>query len=334
MTPEKLKRTNEWTSQDILFSIAHDPDSKRIWLGSSDFGVYEFDTAAEKPERVAFEGDGHSSYVTGMTRIGDTLVTGSYDGNLVWWDTKSRQQIRRVAAHDRWIRRVISSPDRSRIISVADDMQCTVRDAETGEAIATFSDHEAQTPHHYPSMLYAVAASADGQWLATGDRVGHIAVWDAKTFEKVSEVEAPVMYTWDPRARRHSIGGIRSLAFSPDGTQLAVGGIGKIGNIDHLGGAARLEVFDWATSHRVLEVEDNQKKGLIEQIIWAPDGKWILTAGGDHNGFLTIYDAETGKIRHQDGQSGHIHAVSHDDAFASIYVAAHERVTRWTMDAG
>ncbi len=333
MTPEKLKRTKEWNSQDIVFSIAHDPDSARIWLGSSDFGVYEFDTAAEKPERAAFDGEGHSSYVTGMVRVAGTLITGSYDGKLLWWDTETRKQIRAVAAHDRWIRQVISSPDGSRIISVGDDMQCKVWDAASGEAVATFSDHEALTPHHYPSMLYAVAASSDGQWLATGDRVGHVAIWDAKTFEKVSEVEAPVMYTWDPRARRHSIGGIRSLAFSADNRQLAVGGIGKIDNIDHLGGPARLEVFDWATSNRTLEVEDNKKKGLIEQIVWSPDGKWILTAGGDHNGFLTIYITESGALLHQDSQSGHIHAISHDADFANIYVAAHERVARWTMDA-
>lgn len=331
MNPRTLKRTDEWKSQDIVFSIAHDPETSQVWLGSSDFGVYEFDFAKEKPERLAFEGDGHSSYVTGMARIGRTLVTGSYDGALIWWDLESRQQIRRVNAHDRWIRQVISSPDGSQIISVADDMQCKVWNAESGDAIASFTDHEALTPNHFPSMLYAAAASPDGKWLATGDRIGHVAVWDAKTFEKVNEVEAPVMYTWDPRARRHSIGGIRSLAFSPDSAQLAVGGIGKIGNIDHLQGPARLEVFDRATSNRVLELEDNNKKGLIEQIVWSPDGAWLLTAGGDNAGFLTIYNAESGELLHQDGVNGHIHAFAHDDNFANIYVASHERVTRWTM---
>ena len=33
----------------------------------------------------------------------------------------------------------------------------------------------------------------------------------------VATLDAPIMYTWDPVQRRHSIGGIRALAFTPDG---------------------------------------------------------------------------------------------------------------------
>ena len=81
-------------------------------------------------------------------------------------------------------------------------------------------------------------------------KVGHVAIWDLATAAKVGEVETPIMYTWDPRQRRHSIGGIRSLAFSPDSKQLAIGGIGKIGNIDHLG-VYRLVRVDPQTLERV-----------------------------------------------------------------------------------
>ncbi len=209
-------------------------------------------------------------------------------------------------------------------------MQSLGRD--TGEFLASFSDHDSLTPHHYPSMLYAVAASPDGQWIATGDRVGHVAIWDARCSQSRG-LETPVMYTWDPSARRHSTGGIRSLAFSPDSRLLAVGGVGKIGNIDHLDGPARLEIFDWSTGTRHLELEDNKKKGLIEQIVWSPDGKWILTVGGDNNGFVTVYDAESGELLHQDGQDGHIHAIAYNEDFTNIYAASHQRVTRWTMVA-
>ena len=331
MIPATLKRTNEWKSKDIVFCLTHDAESQRVWLGGSDFGVYEFDTSSEKPERQAFEGEGHTSYVTGMVRIGQVLVTCSYDGRLCWWDVDERKLIRRIDGHGRWARAIVASPDESTLYTVADDMLCKVWDAKSGEPLQTLQEHAPQTPHHYPSMLYAVAISPDGQWLATGDRVGHTAIWNTDSHDKVGELETPVMYTWDPRARRHSIGGIRSLAFSPDSKELAVGGIGKIGNIDHLGGPARLEIFDWQSGTRRLELEDNKKKGLIEQIVWSPGKEWILTAGGDNNGFLTFYDADSGELLHQDSQNGHIHEVSAGPNFQQIFVAAHEKLTRWTM---
>src|SRR5437762_3463064 len=104
-------------------------------------------------------------------------------------------------------------------------------------------------------MLFAVAFSADGKHVATGDKVGKVKVWEVESGKPVGEVDAPVMYTWDPVQRLHSIGGIRCLAFSPDGKALAVGGIGKIGNIDHLEGKARVESFDWAAGKRLSEYE-------------------------------------------------------------------------------
>lgn len=330
MMAKSLKRTDEWTSQDILLCIAQDQANSRLWVGSSDFKVYELDLTKPKPNRIAFQGE-HQSYVTGMVRIGEMLVTSSYDRHLQWWDVVERKSIRSVRAHEGWIRRIVASHDNSQVISIADDMQCKVWDSQTGQLLATFSDHKNLTPHHFPSMLYAVAASADGKWIATGDKVGHVALWDALRFEKVGELETPVMYTWDPKARLHSIGGIRSLAFSPDCQRLAVGGTGKIGNIDHLEGPARLEVFDRATCNRELELEDKNKKGLIEQIVWSPDQQFIVTAGGDSNGFITIYDAKSGALVHQEGQNGHIHGLACDESFANLYAASHERVTRWTL---
>ena len=331
MIPASLKKTNEWKSSDIVFCLEHVAETQQAWCAGSDFHVYRYDLSVEKPERKPFEGEGHTSYVTGMVRQENTLITCGYDGQLCWWSIDDQRLIRKVAAHERWGRAITSSPDGSTLYTIADDMLCKVWDASTGVLLETLQDHALQTPNHYPSMLYAVAVSPDGQWLATGDRVGHTAIWSTRSFEKVAEVETPIMYTWDPRARRHSIGGIRSLAFSPDSSELAIGGIGKIGNIDHLGGPARLEVFDWQNATQRLEIEDNKKKGLIEQIVWAPGGEWILTAGGDNNGFLTFYNPKTGDLIHQDGQNGHIHEVSISSNFEQLVVAAHERLTKWTM---
>ena len=331
MQPSNLHQLTKWPCQDIVFCLAASDDSSRLWLGSSDAGVYEMDLTKEKPQRQRLDGEGHSSYVTCLARCGSILVTGSYDRQLIWWDTQTGQQFRQIKAHDKWIRSIVPTPDHSRLISVADDMQCRVWDVASGALLAEFSDHPLLTPNHYPSMLYAVAVSPDGTKIATGDRVGHVAVWDSETFEKLADIETPVMYTWDPQKRRHSIGGIRSLAFSSNGQRLAVGGIGKIGNIDHLGGPARLEVFNCQTGERQLELEDTKLKGLIEQISWGPDDAWLLTAGGDNKGFTTFYDPESGEMLQQEQHPAHIHGLWCDAAFENFFVAAHKQVSHWSM---
>lgn len=329
--PEKLKKLAEIRPGGINFTVVRRPGNQRLYFGSSDFGVYEVDMAAEKPEPQAFAGDGHQSYVTGMALTAGGLVSGSYDGRLIWWDPESRKQVRAVEAHDRWIREVATTPDGRIVASVADDMVGKLWDADSGKLLHTLADHQPETPHHYPSMLYAVAVSPDGRLVATGDRIGHVAVWEVATGEKVGEVEAPVMYTWDPRARRHSIGGIRSLQFSPDMKTLAVGGMGKVGNIDHLGGKPRVELFDWKAGQRLHEIEVEKFEGLVEQIAFHESGAWFLTAGGKHKGFLVFLETESGEVMHKEKAPGHIHEFATDESFETVYTAGHDRIITWQL---
>jgi WD40 repeat protein len=324
--PTKFKVTKTVRSKGIALCIANLPGTQRLFVGSSDFKVYEINLAAEKPESIEFTGEGHQSYVTGATIAGTQLVTGSYDGKLIWWDTEKREPVRAVPAHQKWIRNVVSSPDGKVIASVADDMLCKLWNAATGELLHTLVEHKPMTPHHFPSMLYACAFSADGKYLATGDKVGHMAVWDVATGQKLSELEAPVMYTWDPKQRRHSIGGIRSLAFSQDGKLLAAGGVGTIGNIDHLDGPSRIEIFDWAARQRVHEISDTKFKGLVEQIAFPREGSWFVGAGGDNGGFASFYDSQTGKVVHQDKMPMHVHKFVLNDAQDTLFAAGHDQI--------
>lgn len=324
--PTKFKVAKTVRVKGIAMCIEHLPGTQRVIFGTSEFKVCELDLAAEKPQPVDYSGEGHQSYVTGIARTGNQVVTGSYDGRLIWWDTEKREPVRSVVAHEKWIRNVIASPDGKVIVSIADDMLCKVWDAASGNLLHTLVEHKPITPHHFPSMLFAVAFSPDGQLIATGDKVGHIAVWDVLSGKKVSELEAPVMYTWDPKQRRHSIGGIRSLAFSADGKLLAAGGVGTIGNIDHLDGPSRIEIFDWATKQRVHEISDTKFKGLVEGISYPREGAWLVSLGGDNGGFASFYDSQTGKVVHQEKMPMHVHRFVLNDTQDTLYAAGHEQI--------
>jgi len=331
--PTRLKRVKDFGISGIAFCVARVPGTGRLYFGNSDFNVYEVDALADKPQPAAFEAEGHQSYVTGIARADQQLVSGSYDGQLIWWDAEAKKPTRSIKAHDRWIRRVAPSPDGQQIVSVADDMVAQIRDAKSGKVVHNLKGHEPETPHHYPSMLYAVAWSPDGKWLATGDRVGRIVVWEVASGKQVAELEAPIMYTWDPKRRRHSIGGIRSVAFSHDSQLLAAGGIGTIGNVDHLNGPARTEVFDWRKGERIHEIEDGKLKGLVEQIEFDPEGKWLLTAGGDHGGFITFYSLETGKLIQQEKAPMHVHQLAMNDESNGLFAVGHGKVAHFEFAA-
>ena len=332
--PTKLKMTKEFGLPTIAFCVARVPNSGRLIFGSSDFKLYEFDALAEKPQPVAFNGEGHQSYVTGVVLCAPNIaVSGSYDGKLIWWDLEKREPIRTVSAHELWIRRLAVSPDGKTIASVSDDMQCKLWNAETGEMLRQFSDHKPMTPHDFPSMLDAVTFSPDGKFVATGDKVGHVAIWETNSGAKVATVEAPTLYTWDPRQRRHSIGGIRSLAFSPDSKLLAVGGTGQIGNIDHLEASARTEIFDWQAGQRVKEIVNDKFKGLVEHHVFDPSGQWIVSSGGDNGGFVSFHNVETGKTLHQDKAPMHVHQFALNEACDTLFAVGHHKIAIFEFKA-
>ena len=327
--PEKLKLVKEHARPAPTFTIARVPDLSRVFFGTAEFKVYEADLAAEKLEPKELYA--HGSYVSGMALAGRMLISGGWDGKLVWWDTEAGKQVRSLDAHAKWIRAVVASPDAKTIASVADDMVCRLWDAESGKLLKELRGHQEKTPHHYPSMLYAVTFSADGKHIATGDKTGHVVIWDSATGNQITTLAAPVMYTWDPVQRRHSIGGIRALAFSPDGTTLAVGGIGKIGNIDHLEGKARIEAFDWATGKTLFEFESDKFKGIVNQLAWSPDGDWLLGAGGAGEGFLLFVDATEKKALRQEKASTHIHSIALSDNAESLYAVGHNKISIYEL---
>ncbi len=327
--PEKLKLVKEIGRRDILFGVARVPNSQRLFLASSDFKVYELDLASDKPE--AKELGGHDSYVTGVALAGNVLVSGGYDGKLIWWDAESRSKIRGVEAHSKWVRGVAASPDGKRVASVADDMVCRLWEAATGKMLFELRGHKEKTPNDFPSMLYAVGWSPDGKLVATADKVGHVVVWDAAAGKEVITMEAAGLYTWDPVQRRHSIGGARCVAFSPDGSLLAVAGIGKIGNIDHLEGKARLEVFDWRKAEHTWEAESDKFKGIINHLEWEPTGEWLLGAGGAGDGFLIFFDPKNKKIGRQEKASAHVHDLTAGDNAETLFAVGHNKIMVFEM---
>lgn len=327
----EVKLLKEIGRRDILLSLARQPNTDRLMVGSSDFKLYSFDLSNEKNEPTT-EALAHDSYVTGVARTESCIVTGGFDRRLVWWPIEGTQPLRTVEdAHQRFIRGVKATPDGKFIVSVGDDMVARIWESDTGKLVHELRGHEAITPHHYPSMLYACACSPDSQYVATVDRVGKIVVWKIADGQQVVQLESSEMYTWDPRQRRHSIGGVRSVAFSPDGKFLAVGGMGQVGNIDHLEGKARVEIFDWQTSAKTHTYAECNFKGLVESLVFHPSGL-LIAAGGDSGGFVMVFDLDDPKKSLRDEKAPmHIHEIALNEAGDALYAVGHNRLAKWSL---
>jgi WD40 repeat protein len=329
--PANLKITEEKkvSRQDIFFSLAQMPGTDRVYCGSSDGGVYHTDLSAEKPEAALLEGEHRhrpGAYVTGLALGANKtrLVSGAYDRQLIWWDAETKKSVHSVPeAHAKWIRKVVVSPDGKLVASVADDMVCRLWDAASGSLVAELSGHPAETPHHYPSMLFTCAFSPEGERLATADKTGRIVVWDLKSRKEITALDASCMYTWDAKQRRHSIGGVRSLAFSPDGNMLVAGGIGQIGNIDHLGASARFRFFNWEKGETLSEYESSEFKGLVERLVFHPSADWLLACGGDHGGFAILIDPKTRKSIYEGKAPFHVHDFALAESADRFIAAGH-----------
>src|ERR1700756_4574791 len=107
--PDKLKLVKDFSRPAIVFAVARVPETARLFFGCSDAKVSDADLAQGKREPK--ELIGHTSYVTGLALAGKTVVSGGYDGRLIWWKLSQPRQIRAVAAHQKWIRAVVATDD-------------------------------------------------------------------------------------------------------------------------------------------------------------------------------------------------------------------------------
>jgi WD40 repeat protein len=329
--PANLRVVREIARQDILFSMARVTNSNRLLVASSEGKVLEVDAGqANGPVRELAQ---HGRYVTSVRLVGGHAVSGGYDGKLIWWEMNPTTQgdgenrgrvLRTMDAHTRWIRQIAVSPDGAMIASVADDMVCRLWNATTGTKVRELRGHPERTPANFASMLYACTFSADGRHLATGDRIGRVVVWEVATGHELAVLEAPTLYTWDGVQRIRSIGGVRGLAFSPDGTHLAVGGVGQINNVDSLAGPSRVEIFQWARRERVHEFTG--PNGLVNRLQYHPQNRWLCAIGGGGNGLVMFHDPTRRTMIHQGTLPMHVHDLAFNEDFTTLYAVGHNKI--------
>jgi WD40 repeat protein len=149
----------------------------------------------------------------------------------------------------------------------------------------------------------AIAVSADGRLLATGDRNGRASIWELGTLKQTLRVE-------------HG-NGLEILSFHPHGTYLASGGRNGQAVLWDAGTGAELYRY---------------RTGEITALVFSHDGNYLAAASAD--GVIQLVDVQTRQrlFGHQlDSRIGHV-AFSHDDRL--VGVSSDRRVVLFDLPGG
>jgi WD40 repeat protein len=180
-------------------------------------------------------------------------IIGNMDADIV---TASDEPVR-CEGHEGGVGAVALSPDGKLAVSSDHTFSARVWDAINGTQLRTL---QVVPPHAEYGYISAVAFSPDGKSVVTAAWRQPVCFWDPKTGERLDE-NLPVKQA------------AYSLAFSPDGSKLAVG--------EH----SAVKVWD-LRSRKVLhdfQFEQNQI-GQAWRVVFSPDGTLLAAALLDYGG--------------------------------------------------
>ena len=305
----KLTLIHDHSLPTGTLGLAITADAAMAYATCVDGALYAVETASGKVE--AFEGM-HSSFASGGVLLPDgrTIITGGYDGALLWHDVVTRRCWRRLQAHQFWSWQLALSPDGGRVATttgqylpgnwkyepaVEREPSVKVFDTLSGDLIAAFG--------HTPPVQ-SCAFSPEGRYLAAANLMGEVRVWDLQnstTGEPLVKWTSPDFTSWGTIKTHHYCGGIYSLAFSPDGASLLGCGMGPM--TDPMAGNGKMtwQRWNWQTGERVDQIKEDQRgSGLMESVVWHPSGGHFFMAGRQAQGTwnAALFNAVDGNLLH------------------------------------
>ncbi|MHC4434168.1 MAG: protein kinase domain-containing protein, partial [Planctomycetota bacterium] len=331
-----------------VLALAFSPDGRRLASGSESYDGTIMLWDARTGARLKTLRGQREIYALAFSPDGKRMASGSGDDTIKLWDVQTGAEVTTLSGHDHWVMAVAFSPEGKRIASGSYDKTIKIWDAETGDALTTIVGHE--------GPVLSVALSPDGELIASGGWDNGVKVWDGQTGEEIGTLQGHdwsvyavsfsenarhivsasadgAVKLWDVITDResskfhgYSSRTPRSVAFSPDGRQIAADGIysyygGTITLWDAQTGEAIRTIrghrfFPWSVAfspdgrrivsgesgHRVARVWDaltgaqlmalGGHKGAVRCVAVSPDGKYIIS--GSYDKTIKLWDAASG----------------------------------------
>ena len=336
-----------------LDSIVVSPDGTRLATGEFDTTVKIWDAATGNKLLTFF---GHASYLNDVVYSpdGKRLASTSEDGMTKLWDAETGKALLTLSGHTSGVQNVAFSPDGNKLYTASRDGTVKIWD------VSPLAGSEWLNLAGHTNRVRSVAYRPDGKQLATLSYDGGLKIWDAVSGKELLTIALTNMIesknsggnalvgglSYSPDGKRLAYNDLNTtiivdatsgaeilslastdsagndVAFSPDGTQVAVGsedaglriynssdgkmlielqtGSGYNGRIvfspdsKHIAAAndTGAHVWDITTGRKLVTFIGHGEGEGLNGIAYSPDGKWIATSGNDAT--IKVWDPETG----------------------------------------
>jgi WD40 repeat protein len=282
ITPSRTRMIAELRHNSPLVGCRIDPTGRFVFAGAQDNTIQRWELATPA-NKVAFSG--HRSWVRGLAfhAASRKLLSADWNGKVIVWPfdaATAPQPDRIIDAHDGWVRAIAVSPDNSKFATCGNDNLVKLWNAADFSLIREFTGH---TSHVYNVAFHPTAAA-----IVSGDLRGNIKQWDINTGRETRQMDASVIFRYDPTFRADH-GGVRSMCFNADGSLLACAGITNVSNAFAGIGNPAIVLFNWQTGQRsqVLRVQP-AFQGTAWGVIFHPHG-FVIGAGAGNGGGLWFW---------------------------------------------
>lgn len=264
-----------------LIACRFDPTGKFVFAAAEDRKFCRWDLASGA--KIEFTGHDSWSRCLSFSTDGQTLVTGGYDGRLMWWPAAADAPAptRTVEAHAGWIRALAVSPDGQLLATCGNDKLVKLWRMADGTLVRELPGHE--------SHVYNVAFHPGGKDLVSGDLKANFFHWEIESGKNARKFHLPQLHKYDPSFMADH-GGPHSMGFSKDGKLLGCGGITNVSNAFAGVGNPAIVLVDWQAAK---ETVTHLSKGNIQGVAWGlcvhPEGFTIGATGGPGGGHLLFW---------------------------------------------
>ena len=195
------------------------------------------------------------------------MAVGCADNTVRVVDAAAGKEALKISNHENWVLGTIFGVDGKRLVSVGRDQAAKLTDAASGafiENINALRGELTAVARHPTRDLILIGGAERIPYLYMMDRPASMKIADDSTLVRKFEMQD---------------GGIFALAFSPDGSRIAVAGASD-----------EVPIYQTETGERVATCRGH---GGTYAVVFSPDGEHLSAGGFD--GKVRTYEVKSGK---------------------------------------